>query len=94
LAGFFVMFGRARAERVQAAMHIGIFVLIIMPDDVEDACWFLRTGGAVEINQRMPIDLLAQDRKILAQRRPIDLTLNRFVHTTICAKRGFAPIDS
>ena len=75
-------------------MHIRVFVLIIIADDVQYGARFLRTGCAVEIDQRMAVHALPQDREILAQRGPIDLTLHRLVHETICAKRGFVPIDS
>ncbi len=88
------MLGRASAQEMEAAMHIRVFVLIIVPHNIEHARRLLRTGCAVEVNERMAVDALAQDRKILSQRRPIDLALNRFVHAILSAKRGFAPSDS
>ena len=35
LPRFFIMLGRAGAQRVQTAMHVRIFVFVIMSDDVE-----------------------------------------------------------
>jgi hypothetical protein len=34
-------------------MHIGVFMFIIIPDDIEDAARLLGGGGVVRVNQRM-----------------------------------------
>src|SRR5437016_317515 len=75
-------------------MHVGVFVLVIISDDVENCPWFLRAGGVVEVDQGVTVHALAQDRKIHAERRPIDLSVGRLVHDTICSMRRFAPVDS
>ncbi len=91
----FVMFGRARAQRVQTAMHIGVFVLVIIADRVEHGSRLLRSGRVVEVNQRMTIHVLAQEsgnpREAPTQST---LTSGGSVHEIICAKRRFAAIDS
>ena len=88
------MLGRARAQRVQATMHIRVFVFIIIADDIEHRSRLLGTGRAIEINQSMTVHALAQDREILAERCPIHLTGSGFMHKLICPKRRFAPVDS
>src|SRR5438128_2971483 len=94
LPRFFVMLGRPRAQCVQAAMHIGVFVFVITSDDIEDCDWLLRAGGVVEVNQRMAVDALPQNRKILAERRPIHPTNGLLVHQIICSKPLLAPLYS
>ena len=63
---------RAVAQLVDAAMDIGVVVLVIMHQRVNHRARFLRRGGVVEINQRLAVDLLIEDRKILSQRRPVN----------------------
>jgi len=75
-------------------MHIGIFVFVIMPDDIEDRPRFLRGGGVVEINQRMTVHSLPENRKILAKRGPIHATGGCLVHEIICSKPRLAPLYS
>ena len=94
LPRLFVMLGRTGAQCVQAAMHIGVFVFVIISDDIENRARFLRTGGVVEINQRMTVDALPQNRKFLAERGPIHSTSGCFVHKIICSMRWFAPVYS
>ncbi len=63
----------AIAQFVDAAMDVGVVVLVIMHERVNHRARFLRRGGVVEINQRLAVDFLIQDRKILSQRRPVNL---------------------
>ena len=87
LPRFFVMLGRPRAQRVQAAMHIGVFVFVIIADHIEDSARLLRAGRVVEVNQRMPVHALAQDRKILTKRGPIHAISGCLMHQIICSMR-------
>lgn len=68
LPGSLVMLSCACAQRVQAAMDVGVLVFVIMADDVEHSAGLLRTRRAVEINQRMTIHALPQNRELLAER--------------------------
>src|SRR5690242_12943637 len=88
------MLGCPGTERVEAAMHVGVLVLIIIANRVQDGPRLLRTGSAVEIDQRMAVHAFVQDRKILSDSRPIHLALQRLVHPIICANHGLAPSDS
>src|SRR5437867_9098941 len=50
----------------------GVVVLVIADEGVDDLARFLAGGGVVEIDQRVAVDLLIQDREVAAERRPID----------------------
>ncbi len=67
-AGGFESGGGAIAQFVDAAMDVGVVVLVIMAQRLDHRARFLRRGGVVEINQRLAMDLLVEDREILAQR--------------------------
>jgi len=88
------MLGRPRAQRVQAAMDIGVFVFVIVPNDVQHRARFLRAGCAVEINQRMTVHALPENRKIFAERGPIHPTSGHLVHEIICSMPSGAPLYS
>ena len=66
-AGGFKRVRRAVAQFMDAAMDVGVVVLVIMHQRVNHRAGLLRRGGVVEINQRLAVDLLVQDRKIRAQ---------------------------
>src|SRR5260370_41173793 len=94
LPGFFIMLGRARAQCVQAAMHVGVFMFVITSDNIEDGARLLGGGGVVEVNQWMAVDALPQNWKILAKRGPIHATYGRLVHEIICSNPWLAPLYS
>ena len=48
-----VSLGRAGAQLVQAAMHVGVVVLVVVPQRIEHRARLLRGGGVVEIDQRL-----------------------------------------
>src|SRR5438874_10579124 len=50
LARFFISFGRARAQLVQSAMHICVFVFVVPPKYVDHRARFLRRCGAIKID--------------------------------------------
>ena len=71
-AGLFVGVGRAGGQRVGAAMDVRIVVLVKVRNRVDHALRLLRGGGVVEPGQRLAVDLLPQDGKVLADRRHIE----------------------
>src|SRR6266446_2302315 len=75
-------------------MHIGVFMFLITSDDIEDGARLLGGGGVVEVNQRMAVDALPQNREILAERGPIHATHGHLVHEIICSKPRLAPLYS
>ena len=68
-------------------MNVGVIELVVVDKGVDDGARLLRGGGVVEVNERLAMDLLIQNRKVLPQRRPID----SFIHGNFLAKR-FSPI--
>ena len=55
---------------MDAAVNIGVIALIIIHERVDDALRFLRRGGVVEVDERLPVDLLVEDREIGAEVGP------------------------
>ena len=70
--GGFVTGRGAIAQFVDAAMDVGVVVFVIMHQRVNHRARLLRRGGVVEINQRLAVDLLVEDGKILPQRSPVN----------------------
>src|SRR5438046_4771268 len=91
---FFVSFRGARAQRVQSAMHVGVFMLVIAPERIDYRTRFLRCCRAIKINQRMTMRLLAENREILADGIPVDTAGGNLVHIIICYTRCRAPLYS
>src|SRR5579863_6695414 len=66
---------------MQAAMHIGIFVIGRLDHAVDDLAWLLRRSSIIEIDERLAIDLRRQDREILAEAHDIERRFgNMLVH--------------
>ena len=86
---------RAVAQFMDTAMNIGVVKFVIMHERINDAAGLLRRGGVVEINQRLAVDLLMQNREVSAQFGPInheilqksELQLRRFGHHTLIPRR-------
>jgi hypothetical protein len=72
MAGGFEGGSGAVAQFVNAAVNVGIVLLVVIAQRIENGPRFLRGGGVIEVDQRIPVDLLVQNRKILALRFPID----------------------
>ncbi len=64
LAGTFEGGGRRLAERMHAAMHVGMRVGLVLLDGTQHRTRALRGGGAVEIDERMPVHHRLQDGEI------------------------------
>src|SRR5262249_34447479 len=75
-------------------MHICVIALVKSPKHVDHRARLLRRRSAIEINQRMTVCSLAQDREILADGVPIDGASSDLVHTIICYTRRRAPLYS
>ena len=68
-AGLFVLLGAALAERVDAAVDVGVVALVDAAEDVDHLPRPLRAGGVVEKHERLiAVDGLLQDREVVAQR--------------------------
>ena len=62
---------RGRAQGVDAAMHVGIVVLVERDDRLDHLARLLRRGRIVQIDQRPAMNLPGQDRKIRPDRRQV-----------------------
>src|SRR6266576_4096334 len=79
---------------MQPAMHIRVVVLVKIPQRLDHGARFLRGRSAIEIDQRMSVRLLAQNREIFAKRTPVDSAGSDLVHITICYTCRRAPVYS
>ena len=59
--------GGTPAQFVDAAVDIGVVILVKPAQGVDDGSGLLRSGGIVQIDERMSMNLLVKDGKILAQ---------------------------
>ena len=75
-------------------MHIRVVVLVKDPQRLDHRPRFLRSCSAIEVNQRMSVRLLAQNREIFAERTPVGRTGSDLVHITMCYTRRRALVYS
>ena len=68
-------------------MHIGVVVFIIMANRIEHRARLLRRSRIIEVNQRVTMHWLAQNRKIFATGLPIEIG----IHALICLRQGTTP---
>ena len=94
LPRFLISLGRTRAQHMQPAMHIRVVVFVKIPQRLDHGARFLRGRSAIEIDQRMSVRLLAQNREIFAKRTPVDSAGSDLVHITICYTCRRAPLHS
>ena len=66
-ASGFIARRRAIAQFVNAPMHVRVVAFVVIAQRVNHRARFLARRRVVEINQRMPVDLLVQNRKVCAQ---------------------------
>ena len=67
-------------------MDVGIVALVVTAEGVEDGAGFLGGGGVIEVDERMPVDLLVENREILPQGLPIDGVAGDPVHAGMCGR--------
>ena len=60
-----VGFGRPLAQLINAAMNVGVFGLVEADDAVDHGARLLGGGGVVEVDQRLAVHLVVQDREIV-----------------------------
>jgi hypothetical protein len=56
--------GRPIGQRVQAAMDVAVVALVIPDQRVDHAAGLLRRCSIIEIDERLAVDLLVQDREV------------------------------
>jgi len=72
LARALVRLGGAVAQLVDATVHVGVIMLVVAANRIDDLMRLLAACGVVEINQRVAVDGFAQDREVVTERCPID----------------------
>ena len=65
-SGGFINIGRYLRKVVYASVYIGILVGVIMREGIDDRAGFLGCGTIVEVHERLPLHLLAQNGKVRA----------------------------
>ena len=64
LARLFVEIGRDLAERVHAAVDVGVLRFVVALDGFENLAGFLRGRAVVEIDQGLPVGFSRQNREV------------------------------
>src|SRR5262249_32727891 len=90
----FVSFRCARTKSVQSTVDICVVVFVKIAKRFNNRARLLRTRSSVEVDQRMPVRLLAQDWEILAKRAPVHLSGDSFMNPIICYRVVGAPVIS
>ena len=72
--------GRALAEHVDGPVHVRVRRLVELGHRVEHLPRLLRAVGRVEVRERLPVDLLLEDREIGAQGARIQLPARSHRH--------------
>ncbi len=85
LARGFVSHGGRFAEVIGPAMHVGVLVAIGAADGVDHLLGLLRRRRAVEIDQRLAVDLARQDREVGADF--LDVERKRLGHLLVHTAR-------
>ena len=67
----FVSVGGAVAQLMDAAVDVGVVVLVVAHEGVDDLARFLAGGRVVEVDQPMPVDFLIEDWEVGAESGPI-----------------------
>ena len=66
-ASLLVALGGPFGEGVHAAMNIGVLRLVVIHDGIDHGLGLLGSGGVVQVNERLAVNLCRQNREILAQ---------------------------
>ena len=66
--GRLVCGGRLLADRVDAAMDVGVVLAVVVRDGIDDDLRLLARRRRVEVDQRVAVDLLGEDREVGSER--------------------------
>ncbi len=67
LAGSFIGSCRLTTQGVHTPVHIGVGLLIVVLHGLQDLQRLLGSGCVVKVDERVPIDLLVEDREVPPQ---------------------------
>ena len=73
LARTFIGVGGALAQRVDAAVDVGVVVLVVVVDGLDHRARALARSGAVQVHERLAVDLLIEDRKVAADAGDVEV---------------------
>ena len=65
-ASALIRIGRPFAQRVHAAMHVCVVVLVVVTHRVDDGAGLLGRGAVVQVHQWVSVYVLMQDREVCA----------------------------
>ena len=85
-----VLFGGVLGEKMHAAMNIGVVALVVAGDRVDHRLRLLRGRGVVQIDQRLAVHLLPQDREIARESFPRRSAARQRVRCAGCAHEPLA----
>ena len=80
----------ALTQRMNAAMHVRVIVLVVVRYRIDDRARALARRGVVEIDERLAVDLLRQNRKVAPNRGGIEA--ERRWGVEVCA-HGEPPVE-
>ena len=94
-AGGLKAIGGSHAEGVEGTVDVGVVTLVVVRECLDDAAGLLGGGGAVEVDERMAVDLLLEDGEVVSDARPVH-DRRRFQRlamfsTAMRRGRGFRP---
>src|SRR4051812_30952527 len=72
-------------------MNVCVVVFVVLPERVDNRPRLLRRRRVIQIDERMSVDLLVEDREILSDRFPIYGRLSSLMHTSMCGTPRSAP---
>src|SRR5690606_29748885 len=74
-ARFFIPDGGPFTQRVDGPVHVGVVFRVVAFDGFDDDARLLRSGRAVQVDQRPPVDHLVKHREIPAYSLHVDHAL-------------------
>src|SRR5205807_8491554 len=79
---------------MQAAVDVGVVVLVVTAQRFHYRPRLLGRRRIIEINQRLPVDLLAEDGEIFADRFPIYRVFAYLMHASMWGRPRAASLSS
>src|SRR2546423_1203000 len=67
-------------------MHVGVVVIVVIAQRFDDGARLLSRRRVIEVNQRMTVDLLIEDREIFPNGFPINRAFAALVHCLMWAR--------
>ena len=75
-------------------MNIRVVALVVIPQRFDDGARLLSRRRVIEINQRMAVHILIEDREVFPHRLPINRRLGTLMHVLMWGKARAASLAS